>query len=99
MQNYDRDDQSERYRDFADAFYKRFQRQPGYSTVAAYDATTVVLTALKNRKRGETLKQAALRSGPYQGLQQSITFDANGDTRRQAFFTTIQNGRYVKLQD
>ncbi|OGB71412.1 MAG: ABC transporter substrate-binding protein [Burkholderiales bacterium RIFOXYC12_FULL_65_23] len=99
VQNYDRDDQSERYRDFADAFYKRFQRQPGYSTVAAYDATTVVLTALKNRRRGETLKQAALRSGPYQGLQQSITFDANGDTRRQAFFTTIQNGRYVKLQD
>ena len=29
VQNYDRDDQSERYRDFADAFYKRFQRQPG----------------------------------------------------------------------
>ena len=97
--NYDRDDQSERYRDFAEAFYKRFQRQPGYSTVAAYDATTVVLTSLKNRQRGETLKQAALRSGPYQGLQQTITFDANGDTRRQAFFTRIQNGRYARLQD
>ncbi len=97
VQNYDRDDQSQHYRDFAEAFYKRFQRQPGYSTVAAHDATTVVLTALKNRKSGETLKQAALRSSPYQGLQQSITFDANGDTRRKAFFTRIQDGRYVRL--
>ena len=99
MQNYDRDDQSQRYRDFAEAFYKRFQRQPGYSTVAAYDAATVVLSSLKKRQRGETLKQAALRSGPFQGLQQTIVFDANGDTRRKAFMTTIQNGRYVRLKD
>ncbi len=99
LQNYDRDDSSERYREFADAYYKRFQRQPGYSTVAAYDAATVVLTALKNRSNGESLKQAALRSNPYQGLQQTISFDANGDTRRKIFFTEIRNGKYVKLKD
>ena len=99
LQNYDRDDHSLHYRDFAEAFYKRFQRQPGYSTVAAYDAATVVLSSLRNRQRGESLKQAALRSGPFQGLQQVIVFDANGDTRRKAFMTTIQNGRYVKLPE
>lgn len=97
--NYDRDDSSERYREFADAYYKRFQSQPGYSTVAAYDAATVVLTALKNRGSGESLKQAALRSNPYQGLQQIISFDANGDTRRKIFFTQIRSGKYVKLKD
>lgn len=99
VQNYDRDDNSERYRDFADAFYRRFQRQPGYSTVSAHDAATVVLSALKARRGQETLKQAVLRNQPYQGLQQTIVFDANGDTRRKVFFTQIRGGRYVKLRN
>ena len=98
VQNYDRDDDSSHYREFADAFYRRFQRHPGYSTVASYDAATVVLTALKARQPGEPLKQAVLRSQPYQGLQQAIAFDANGDTERKVFFTQIRNGRYVKLK-
>ena len=97
VQNYDRDDESARFRDFSEAYFKRFQQNPGYSSVSAYDAATVVLTALKNRSAGETVKAAALRSGPYQGLQQEIAFDANGDTQRKVFFTEIRGGRYVKL--
>lgn len=97
VQNYDRDDTSERFRSFSDAYFKRFQRNPGYSSVSAYDAATVVLTALRQRRNGETLKQAALRSGPYPGLQQTIVFDANGDTQRKVFFTEIRDGRYVKI--
>lgn len=97
VQNYDRDDTSARFKEFSDAYYKRFQRPPGYSSVSAYDAATVVLTALKNRREGETVKQAALRSGPYPGLQQTIAFDANGDTQRKVFFTEIRDGRYVKI--
>lgn len=97
VQNYDRDDNSPRFTAFREAYVKRFQREPGYSSVSAHDAATVVLTALRERRSGETLKQAALRSGPYQGLQQSIAFDANGDTPRKVFFTEIRGGRYVKL--
>lgn len=96
VQNYDREDQSGRYRDFAEAYFKRFQRPPGYSSVSAHDAATVVLTALKQRKHGETLKDAALRAGPYQGLQQEIAFDKNGDTRRRVFFRVIRMGSYAK---
>ena len=98
VQNYDRDDGSLRYRDFSEAYVKRFQYQPGYSSVSAYDAATVVLEALKKRRKDESLKAAALRSGPYQGLQQQIAFDANGDTQRKVFFTEIRSGRYVKVE-
>ena len=98
VQNYDRDDGSERFRAFSDAYFKRFQVNPGYSSVSAYDATTVVLKALKMRSKGETLKVAALRSGPYAGLQHAMVFDANGDTTRKVFFTEIRGGRYMKLQ-
>lgn len=98
VQNYDRDDESPRFKAFSEAYFKRFQKNPGYSSVSAYDAATVVLTALKNRSKGETLKASALRSGPYQGLQQTIAFDANGDTERKVFFTEIRGGRYVRLK-
>jgi branched-chain amino acid transport system substrate-binding protein len=98
VQNYDRDDTSERFKAFSEAYFKRFQRNPGYSSVSAYDAATVVLQALKNRQKGETVKAAALRSGPYPGLQQEMVFDANGDTQRKVFFTEIRDGRYQKIQ-
>lgn len=97
VQNYDRDDESPRYKEFSEAYFKRFQRRPGYSSVSAHDAATVVLTALKNRAKGESLKAAAQRSGPYEGLQQRIVFDANGDTERRVFFTEIRDGRYVRV--
>jgi len=97
VQNFDRDDDSRRFRDFSEAYFQRFQRNPGYSSVSAYDAATVVLTALRNRREGETLKASALRNGPYAGLQQEIAFDRNGDTERKVFFTRIQGGRYVRL--
>ena len=97
VQNYNRDDRSQRFKDFSEAYFKRFQRNPGYSSVSAHDAATVVLQALKNRRDNETLKAAALRSGPYTGLQQDIVFDANGDTVRKVFFTQIRDGRYVPL--
>ena len=98
VQNFDRDDVSPRYKAFSEAYFKRFQRNPGYSSVSAYDAATVVLTALRARGPGQTLKQAVLANGPYQGLQQSIAFDRNGDTTRRVFFTEVRGGRYVKLE-
>lgn len=94
-QNYDRNDPSPRFREFSDAYFKRFQQYPGYSSVSAYDAATVLLTALKMRRPGETVKQSALRNNPYQGLQQTIDFDQNGDTVRKVYFTEIRNGQYV----
>jgi branched-chain amino acid transport system substrate-binding protein len=98
VQNHNSSDESLRFKEFKDAYFTRFQRHPGYSSAMAYDAATVVLTALQRRKSGETLKQAALRSGPYQGLNEEIIFDANGDTQRKVYFTEIRGGRYVHLK-
>jgi branched-chain amino acid transport system substrate-binding protein len=98
VQNYDHEDTSQRFREFSESYFKRFQRNPGYSSVSAYDAATVVLTALKSRSAGESLKAAVQRSGPYSGLQQQIVFDANGDTTRKVFFTEIRGGRYVQIR-
>lgn len=99
VQNYDRDDDSPRYSEFREAYFKRFQKNPGYSSVAAYDAAMVLFEALSRRAGGETVKAAVLRNGPYEGLQQRIVFDANGDTQRKVFFTEIRDGSYRKLNE
>jgi branched-chain amino acid transport system substrate-binding protein len=97
IQNFNRRDTSPRFVEFVDAYRQHFERFPGYTAVMAYDAATVVLTALKNRRPGEDLKSAALRSGPYQGLQQEIVFDANGDTQRKVAMTEIHDGEFVEV--
>lgn len=98
VQNYDHTDTSPRFKEFTEAYFKRFNANPGYSSVSAHDAATVLLTALKKRNKGESIKAAALRANPYQGLQQTISFDANGDTPRRVFFTEIRNGRYLQVE-
>lgn len=97
VQNFDRDDGSARFREFHEAYFRRFQRKPGYSSVSAHDAATVLLTALSRRSSWQSIKAAVLANGPYQGLQQTIAFDANGDTPRKVFFTEIRDGRYARI--
>jgi branched-chain amino acid transport system substrate-binding protein len=97
-QSYNRDDTSARYKSFHAAYLARFAREPGFSTIAAYDAITVLLHAMEQQQRGETIKQAILKYGPYEGLQQSIQFDSFGDTARKVFFTEVRNGQFVLLK-
>ena len=95
--NFDGDDESPRFVEFREAYYRRFQRDPGYSSISAYDAATVLFEALRHRRGDEPVKAAVLNYGPYQGLQQRIAFDANGDTQRKVFFNEIRDGRFRPL--
>ncbi len=97
-QFFNRDDASPRYRAFAAAYRARFKQEPGFASVAAYDATKAVLTALAKVGRDQSLKQALLAAGPYEGLQDRWSFDRNGDARRQTHITVVRNGRFVLVE-
>ena len=98
LQAYDRDDPSPRYRAFDEAFRRRFLRAPGYAAVAAHDAASVLMQAHERRQRGQSLRDALLANGPYDGLQQLIRFDGNGDTERRIVFTEVRDGTFRALQ-
>ena len=66
--------------------------------MAAYDAATALMEALVRKSSGESLKEALIRYGPFEGLQQPILFDANGDTNRTMYFTEIRAGRYALVK-
>lgn len=97
-QAFNRDDHSERFRQFHDAYQIRFGREPVYSALNGYDAAIVLMQAMSRQTGDETLKAAVLKYGPYEGLQQPIQFDQFGDTARLVYFTEIRTGRFVLVK-
>lgn len=97
-QFFNRDDASPRYRAFATAYTARFKQEPGFASVAAYDATRAILAALAKAGKSQSLKQALLAAGPYEGLQDRWNFDGNGDAQRQTYITVVRNGRFVLVE-
>lgn len=97
VQSYDRTDQSERYVKFRTEYKNQFQQEPGFSSIAAYDAATMLFAALARQKDGGSLKDAMLALGPMQGLQQQIEFNKFGDARRQAVFVVVKDGQFKPL--
>lgn len=96
VQSYDRNDGSDGYRRFRTAYLASFQQEPGFSSVAAHDAASVLFRALAlGRDRG-TLKDALLGLDPTPGLQQIIRFNRYGDAQRQAFFVVVRSGRFER---
>ena len=95
IQLFNRDDPSPRYRAFAAAYTARFKQEPGFGGVAAYDATKATLTALATATKHQSLKQALLAGGPYEGLQGRWKFDRNGGGSRRTYVTVVRNGRFV----
>ena len=98
VQNYNQDDTSERFQAFRSAYAKRFGKEPVFGSVLAHDAATAALDALSRRPGGMSVKEALIKLGPYEGLQQRIRFDENGDTTRVAYFMAIRDGRFVRAQ-
>lgn len=82
------------YQAFVQAFSQRFGSEPGHPAVIAYDAVMVLAEAQLRRGRGESLKQALLRRGPYPGLQGDIGFDRMGDVRQGLQFAVVREGRF-----
>lgn len=96
VQSYDRNNQSERYLTFKNAYLERFQRQPGYSSVASYDAALMLFTALRKDDDPKALKKNLIHLPVIEGLQQPLKFNKYGDAERRAFFVTVQDGSFVQ---
>jgi branched-chain amino acid transport system substrate-binding protein len=56
----------------------------------------VVFTALKTRKKNQTLKDTVLSLKKFQGLQNDFSFDAFGDVERlNASINIVQNQKFI----
>ena len=97
-QFFNREDESVPYRAFRDEYRKRFNEEPGFASVNAYDAANVILEALEARGDGESLKETILRVGKFQGIQAPVQFDVHGDAMRESLISTVVDGRFRVLE-
>lgn len=93
----DREKTTPAYLTFLRAYRKRFNHEPGFAGLTAFDATNVALDALATRSSDQTLKQALLARATYVGAQSAIELNASGDTQRGTFLSVIRNGEFKSL--
>lgn len=60
VQTFDRNSTAPNYLEFRRAYLERFNREPGFAGVYAFDAANVVIEALKKRKDVQNLKESIL---------------------------------------
>lgn len=82
---------------FRHNFLKRFRREPGFAGVTTYDAANVLFDALSRKKPEENLKDTILSIRTFEGLQDPIVFNDNGEAERKVFMSIIRNGQFVSL--
>jgi branched-chain amino acid transport system substrate-binding protein len=96
---FDWDSPSPPYRAFRRKYLERYQREPGFAGVYAYDAVQVVLTALKASELQKPLKAVLLSIGEFDGLQGGIRFDAYGDVApARAAIRIVSNRKFVAVE-
>jgi branched-chain amino acid transport system substrate-binding protein len=79
---------------FSEKFRSRYEYEPDYAALHAYDATRIVVAAIRkaglNRVR---IMDAIEASSPWQGVSGDIRWDPLGRNSRAVRLGTIQNGR------
>ncbi len=81
------------YTSFRDAFVKRFNYQPTFASVLAYDAAQAIITALRKDPDPTRLRETIRGIGTFPGLQGEIALDSFGDPHRQLHIIRFTQGR------
>ena len=96
--SFDRDSKAEGMKRLRSVYIERFQREPGFAGIAAYDATRAILEALARRQRGQSLRETLLTRGPFSGAENSVVFDSFGDSKRMQHIAVVRDGHFVTLR-
>ena len=97
-QAYDLSDQSPAFLVFKQAYQQRFGQPVDTAAVTAYNATQVLLTALRERQPQESPKQTLLRIRHFASLQQPIDLDEFGDGASRFYLMVVRQGRFVNAE-
>ena len=81
------------YGDFAAAYRRRYGEEPSLGAAKAYEAAGVILHALTQQKKGESLR-AVLLKGSFRGFQQRLRFDRYGDIERSIYIKTVKDDSF-----
>jgi len=90
-------DSSQSFLQFSESFQMTFGYSPSFSSAYAYNGTRILLSALGSSRNGEKIKEFFLKNGPFQGVQQQISFDEFGDITRDYSLLRVENNKIVTV--
>lgn len=82
---------------FLKAFRKEYQKEPVAVAVLGFDAYNLALDAITraNSAEPQKIRDALAQTKGFEGAAGTITFNANGDAEKPAFFKTVKGGKFV----
>jgi branched-chain amino acid transport system substrate-binding protein len=98
VQVIDINSQNPKFQKFAKQLKKKFQREPNFGAMYAYQAVYMLYEAMKHAPNlnSETLKNYIIKRKSFPGLQNDVVIDEFGDSQGNFMLFTIKNGKFIK---
>jgi len=94
---YTTDTTNEEYQTFVENYIERFKAVPTGWAAMGYESAMILAHALENKKRTQYLKEVLL-STTFEGLQEEISFNGNGDVDRNIYIHTVRDDTFVTVE-
>ena len=95
--NVDMESHAAAFNQFKVDFTKRFDAEPKFPTVLAYEATQLLFSALRQNPDPAKLPETLKKLGIINGLQDRFQLDEHGDVDRPSYINQVREGRFVRL--
>ncbi|MBX3117437.1 MAG: penicillin-binding protein activator [Fimbriimonadaceae bacterium] len=85
-------------RNFIAAYKERFKTSPSYFAAQGYDAANLIIAGLRNAHfHPSSLKESLLQLSTFKGVSGAMSFDANGDVKKEVSLKVVKGGRIVEF--
>lgn len=92
------DDPQANVQNFVKAYNEKFNEDPDMFAAQAYDATKILLEAIKNANSlaGEDIRSAMAQTKNFPGVTGTTSFTENGDAVKDILILRVKDGKFVK---
>ncbi|PLX15572.1 MAG: hypothetical protein C0601_12595 [Candidatus Muiribacterium halophilum] len=87
------------FQKFKEKYKKYYNDEPTFAASFGYEAMNVYISAIKENKQDESLKETILRISEFQGIDGKFKIDKYGDVKRKVYKYTIRDNDYLRLEN
>ncbi|MBN2657661.1 MAG: ABC transporter substrate-binding protein [Spirochaetales bacterium] len=89
---------AEKYRNFVNSFKEAYNRVPDMASIYSYESALVMIELLRKTTDRDKMRDEIKSIGKFEGLQQAVSFDENGENRQEEYFyLQVRDGRLVTI--
>lgn len=92
---------NEKVKSFYDSYQNKYNKDPGITCDVGYDAVNMLLEAmiLSKGQSGSDIKEGLMMIKNYHGVSGIMEFDKNGDVHKPIGFKTVQNQKFIWINN